>query len=162
MNIDRKGWTEQGNTNPHDMYEKYTQGTRGILFYMRIMRDSIFVKSYVGHILVPCVLFLRNTNKPLGCSADLLTTLAVAWYTCLCICQWGRLMQQETDRQEVCPRHIPGFGKYGSSACLHPVLCMTTYLISFPWPFAVCFKLCMINKVCDSSFFIWTVGLCFP
>lgn len=52
MNIERKGWKEQGNTSPHDMYEKYTQGTRGILFYMRIMRDSVFVKSYVGHPLV--------------------------------------------------------------------------------------------------------------
>ena len=69
-------------------------------------------------------------------------------------------MQQETDRQKVCPLHIPGFGKCGS-ACLHPVLSMAAYLISFPLPFAVCFKLCLINSVIQAlSYGLWVCLFC--
>lgn len=51
------------------------------------------------------------------------------------------------DRQDVCPLHIPGFRNWGPSVCLYPMGSMWTYLISFPLPFAVCFKVCLVKYV---------------
>lgn len=87
--------------------------------------------------LVPGTCCQQTPGSSLNSGAYNNTIVRKGWYS------WERYRQTEY----VGPLYITEFWKCGHSSCLYPVFSVQTCLLSFPLPFATCFKIYLISYV---------------